>query len=106
MSDQNRRLGERADLRLVVIDDLGQAEAFQRLGVLTQRLDVTLLTRPFGRRDGIAEIPKVVGEVLPAASREPRAVDQHQRRPVCGGFHVQHPSQSLNRTRYADRTSM
>ena len=51
VADQHRRLVELADQRLVVVDDLAQAEARELVGVVAQLLDVAVLARPLGRRD-------------------------------------------------------
>ena len=40
--DQDRRRGQRLDLRLVVVDDLGQPEAPDLLGVVPELRDVAL----------------------------------------------------------------
>ena len=70
---------ERADERGVVVDDLLQAEAGELVRVLAELLDVAVLARPLGRGDGEAALAEVVLEALPAARRQPRAVDQQQR---------------------------
>ncbi len=82
VADQHRRLVERADLLLVVVDDLRDAEALELVCLRSQLLDVPFLARPLGSGDGEPALPEVVGEVLPASRREPGAVDQHQRDPV------------------------
>ena len=57
---------ERPDLRLVVVDDLCQAEARDRVRRLAQLFDVTLLAWPFGGGDVIAPLAEVLGERVPA----------------------------------------
>jgi hypothetical protein len=93
--DQHGRLVELADQPLVVLDDLRQAEPGEIAGVPTELVDVTVLARPLGSRHGEAALAEVVGEVLPAACREPGAVDEHQRDPVgigAGSCHGLSPS--------------
>jgi hypothetical protein len=65
MTDQHGRVVECADLRLVVIDDLGQAETLDPLGVFALRLDAFLLARPLARRNLVAPALEVLGERLP-----------------------------------------
>jgi hypothetical protein len=67
VTDQNGRLVQRANLRLVVIDDLRQAQALDLVGVFAQLLDVPLLARPLGRGDRKPTVAEVFGEVLPAS---------------------------------------
>jgi len=55
-----------------VVDDLGQAETGELLGVLAELLDVAVLARPLGSGDREAALLEVVGEALPAACGEPR----------------------------------
>ncbi len=78
MADEDRRRVERVDLLLVVVDDFGDAEAFELLCVLLQLLDVSLLARPLRSGDGEVAAPEVLGEVRPAVGGEPGAVNQHQ----------------------------
>src|SRR5438477_1940961 len=87
MADQDRRLVERTNLRLIVVDDLVQAEALELAGCCAQLLDVSPLARPLGRGDLEALVAEVAGEALPALRREPGSVDQHQRSRIGGGFH-------------------
>ena len=88
MPDEDRRLVERVDLLLVVIDDLGQAESFDLVRARAKLLDVSLLAGPLRCGDVEAAGLEVVDECLPAARRELRAVDEHERRLVSGsGFH-------------------
>ena len=93
VADEDRRLVERADLLLVVVDDLVEAEALDLLRVFAELLDVAVLARPFGRGDGEASALEVVGEVVPAVGCEPGSVDQHERSPVAvgRGCHVAAP---------------
>jgi hypothetical protein len=67
MADQHGWLVEFADQRLVVVDDLRQAEARERVGVAAELLDVAVLPRPFGSGDREAALAEVLREVLPAA---------------------------------------
>jgi len=80
VADEHRRFVERRDLRFVVIDDLRQAQALELVGRVPQVLDVSFLARPFRRRNGIPALGEVAGELLPAPSREPRPVDEHEGR--------------------------
>src|SRR5262249_47376201 len=79
VTDQHGRLDELADDSLVVVDDLGDTEPPQLFGVLADFLDVAVLAPPLRRRDGEAALAEVLGVVLPAARRQPRTVDEHQR---------------------------
>jgi hypothetical protein len=67
VADQHGRLVELADQRLVVVDDLGQAEARELVGVAAELLDVAVLARPLWHGDREAALAEVVLEVLPAA---------------------------------------
>src|SRR3954447_19758880 len=67
VADQHGRLVELADQRLVMVDDLGQAEARELVGVAAQLLDVAVLARPLWHGDREAALAEVVLEVLPAA---------------------------------------
>jgi sugar (pentulose or hexulose) kinase len=71
--DQDGWLVELADQPLVVLDDLGQPEPGERVGVLAELLDVAVLARPLGCGDGEAAFPEIVGEALPASRGEPGA---------------------------------
>ena len=92
VADQHRRLLERTDLLLVVVDDLRDAETFELVCLRSQLLDVALLARPLGSGDGEPALREVVGEVLPAPGREPGAMDQHQRDSVAIGAIARHES--------------
>src|SRR5262249_22307042 len=72
--DQHRLLIEIADQLLVVVHDLLHPEARQRLGGLTELLDIALFAWPLRRGHGEAALAEVVGVVLPAPCREPRPV--------------------------------
>src|SRR3954451_18654221 len=78
MPDQHRRLIEFANQTLVVIDDLGDAEARRLLRAVTDLRDVAVLARPLrcGHRE--AAPSEVLEVVLPAARGEPGTVDEHQ----------------------------
>ncbi len=67
MTDQHRRLLQLANQRLVVVDDLGQTQTRQLLGILAELLDIPVLARPLRRGHGEAALAEVVGEVLPAS---------------------------------------
>jgi hypothetical protein len=82
VADQDRRLVERLDLGLVVVDDLDQPETLEVVGRLTEVLDVASFARPLRCGDGVTSMLEVVGEVLPAPRRKPCAVNEHHRRPV------------------------
>src|SRR3954470_4317342 len=92
MADQDRLPVKCPDLRLVVVHNLRQAEALDRFGRLAQLFDVPLLAWPFGCRDVVAPIAEIFGERVPAARREPGAVNQHQRTAACGTLHDEPPS--------------
>jgi hypothetical protein len=66
VADQDRHLVERVDLLLVVVDDLVQAEALDRVRRLAQLCDVAFLARPLGRGDVVAAVAEVRGERVPA----------------------------------------
>src|SRR5262245_47392905 len=66
VADQDRLMLESPDLRLVVVDDLGQAKPFDGIRRLTQLLDLALLAWPFWGRDVIAPVAEVLGERVPA----------------------------------------
>ena len=83
--DQDGRLVECTDLLLVVVDDLLEAEALDLFGVLSQRGDVAVLTRPLRGGDREAALLEEPGEVLPAVRGEPGSMDQHQRSRVAVG---------------------
>jgi hypothetical protein len=68
VADQHGRFGELADQCVVVVDDLGQAEARELLGVAAELLGVTVLAWPLGSGDGEATLAEARGEVLPSAS--------------------------------------
>jgi len=72
VANEDRRLVERADDALVVVDDLAQPEAGDRLLVLAKLLDVPFLPRPFRRRGRVAAPLEELLEALPAPGREPR----------------------------------
>jgi hypothetical protein len=82
VADQDGRLVRCPDERVVVVDDLLQAEAGELVGVLAELLDVTVLAGPLRCADGEAARAEVVAERLPAAGRQPRAVDEQQRDPI------------------------
>ena len=85
VADQHRRLVELCDQRGVVVDDLGDPQPGGVVRRFSHLLDVSDLARPLGRRDGEAPRAEVVDVVLPAARRQPGAVDEHQRDlSVCG----------------------
>src|SRR5439155_8699385 len=46
VADQDRRLVERLDLLLVVVDDLVDTEALDLVGLLAQLRDIAVLARP------------------------------------------------------------
>ena len=73
MPDQDGGLVEGANLHFVVVDDLGQAETFELIGVLAELCDVALLARPLGCRHIEALGAEVLGEVrqLPDESQAP-----------------------------------
>src|SRR5215204_3955799 len=100
VADEHGRLVERADLLLVVVDDLGDAEPLELVRLRSQLLDVPLLARPLGCRDGKAALVEVVGEVLPAPRREPGAMDQHQRNTVAIGAAACHKRPPVRRLRW------
>src|SRR5436305_8939328 len=102
MADQDRRLVERTNLRLVVVDDLVQAEPLELSGCFAQVVDVSPLARPLGRGDLAALVAEVVGEVLPALRREPGSVNEHQRSRIGGGFHGETSQKGWFRPRYAE----
>jgi hypothetical protein len=78
-------LVEVVDQPLVMVDDLLDAEPSRRLGGLAHLLDVAVLAWPLGRGNGKAALGEILGVVLPAARREPSAVNQDQRDPVAVG---------------------
>src|SRR5256886_1434763 len=84
VADQDRRLVEPPDELLVVIDDLGHAEALDRVCLLAELLDIGGLPGPLGHGD-VEALLEVAGVVLPAPGREPGAVDQHQRGAAVAG---------------------
>src|SRR5256714_6757690 len=86
VADQHGRAVELADQALVVVDDLGDAEAGRVVRGLAHLLDVALLARPLRGGDVVALLPEEVAVGLPAPGREPGTMDQHQLRPV--GFHA------------------
>jgi len=57
--DQDGWLVELADQSRVVVDDLGQAETGELLGVLAELLDVAVLARPLGSGDREAALLEV-----------------------------------------------
>ena len=73
VADQHGRLVERPDQRLVVVDDLVQAEPGELVAVGAELLDVAVLARPLGRGDGEAALAEVLREVsqLRAESHAP-----------------------------------
>jgi hypothetical protein len=71
VTDQDGRLGELANQRLVVVDDLGQSQPAQLLGVRPELVDVAALARPPRGGDGEAAVREVPGEVVPDDSPAP-----------------------------------
>ena len=79
MPDQDGGLVEGTDLRLVVVDDLGQAKALELLCVLALPGDACRLAWPLGGRDLVAAALEVLGEILPAVRSKLCPMDKHQR---------------------------
>ena len=73
MADQNRLLVESPDQRLVVVDDLGQTESFDRFCCLSKLFNVPMLARPFRGGELVASVAEVPANVsqLPDESQAP-----------------------------------
>src|SRR3954471_24623146 len=69
VADQDGRLVELADQRLIVVHDLGQPETRELVDVVSEILHVADLAGPLGSGDREAALSEVVGEGLPAACR-------------------------------------
>jgi hypothetical protein len=78
VTDEHRRLVACPNQTLVVVDDLLYTEAGRLLCALADLLDVSVLARPLGSRDGEATLVELVRVVLPAAGGQPGAVNQDQ----------------------------
>src|ERR1700730_7426605 len=65
--------------RVIVVDDLGDAEPGDLVGVLAEVLDAALHAGPRGSDDLVALLAIAIDPVLPAQRGEPEAVDQNNR---------------------------
>ena len=79
VADDDRRLVEAADDPVVVVDDVGDREPFQRRRISAELLGLCVEPGPGGRQHLLTLVAVALPPVLPAQRRHPHAVNQDDR---------------------------